>query len=252
MTNLRIASVAWLTSALLIGGAACEDDTQSDPGSRSHESENATNDANRGAAAGSNAGSAQGLGSGTTLNAADGGLDAGQGATRLADAQVVSVLSTINAGAVERSTIAAESAEAASVRALAQEVLDVRLAAQERLTRLVVATSFSESVNVSTAVNAVSDMLQAESKSIVTRLQATEGAGFDVLFLQTQVEVLSAVLQVIDERLLPSVESVLLRAEIERVRAETVVLLQRTRALLAVLDNGDEADGGVSDLDAGF
>ena len=250
MSHLRIASVAWLTSALLIGSVACEDETQSDHGSRSQESDsvgqNATNVTNNNTA-GSSAGSAQGLGSGTAVNAPD----AGQGTpTPLADPQIVSVLSTINAGAIERSSIATEEAQSATVRALAQEVIDTRLGAQERLTRLVAATSFSAAVNVSTAENTVSDTLMADSKSIVARLQATDGAGFDVLFLQTQLEVLSAVLQVIDERLLPSVESPLVRAEIERVRAETLVLLQRTRVLLAAL--GDDADGGVTDLDAGF
>lgn len=244
MSDLRIASVAWLTSALLIGSAACEGDTQNDPGSRSQESDsngqNATNTANNGAA-----GSAQGLGSG--LNAPD----AGQSATPLADPQIVSVLSTINAGAVERSSIASEAAQTASVRALAQEVIDTRLAAQERLTRLVAATSFNDAVNVSNAENTVSDTLQGDSKSIVARLQATQGPAFDPLFLQSQLDVLSTVLLVIDERLLPNVESALLRVEVERVRAETLVLSERTRALLTVL--GDDADGGVpSDTDAGL
>jgi predicted outer membrane protein len=246
MSDLRIASVAWLTSVLLIGSAACEGDSQNDPGSRSHESDsvgqNATNIANNGAA-----GSAQGLGSGTALNAPD----AGQSATPLVDPQIISVLSTINAGAIERSSIATDAAQTASVRALAQEVIDTRLAAQERLTRLVAATSFNDAVNVSNAENTVSDTLLADSKSIVARLQATQGSGFDALFLQTQLDVLSAVILVIDERLLPNVESALLRAEIERVRAETIILAQRTRGLLALL--GDDADGGVpNDSDAGF
>gem|GEM_PF-4031615 len=246
MSDLRIASVAWLTSVWLIGGAACESDTQNDPGSRSQESDsvsqNATGNANNGAA-----GSAQGLGSGTALNAPD----AGQSATPLVDPQIISVLSTINAGAIERSAVASEAAQTASVRAFAQEVIDTRFAAQERLTRLVAATSFNDAVNVSNATNTVSDTLQADSKSIVARLQATEGAGFDALFLQSQLDVLSAVSLVIDERLLPNVESALLRAEVERVRAETLVLAQRTRALLALV--GDDADGGVpNDSDAGL
>lgn len=245
MSHLRIASVAWLTGVVLIGSAACEGDTQSDPGSRSQESDsvsqNATNTGNNGAA-----GSTQGLGSGSALNAPD----AGPAATPLADPQIVSVLSTINAGAIERSTIATDAAQNVSVRALAQEVIDTRLAAQERLTRLVAATGFEEAVNVSNAENAVSDTLLAESKNIVSQLQAADEVGFDGLFLQTQLEVLSGVLKVIDERLLPNVESALLRTEVERVRAETVVLLQRTRPLLAAL--GDDADGGVSDVDAGI
>ena len=246
MSDLRIASVAWLTSALLIGSAACEGDTQVDPGSRSQESasngQNATNTANNGAA-----GSTQGLGSGIALNAPD----AGQSASPLADPQIVSVLSTINAGAIERCSVANDAAQTASVRAFAQEVIDTRLAAQERLTRLVAATNFNEAVDVSNAENTVSDTLQADSKDIVARLQATQGPGFDVLFLQTQLDVLGAVLQVIDERLLPSVESALLRAEVERVRVETLVLSQRTRALLALQE--DDADGGVlDDSDAGI
>jgi len=174
-----------------------------------------------------------------------------QSATLLADPQIISVLSTINAGAVERGSIANDAAQTASVRAFAQEVIDTRMAAQERLTRLVAATSFDDAVNVSNAENTVSDTLQADSKSIVARLQATEDAGFDALFLQTQLDVLSAELQAIDERLLPSVDSALLRTEVERVRAETLVLTQRTRALLAL--QGDDADGGVpNDSDAGI
>lgn len=190
--------------------------------------------------------SAQGLGSGSGLN-----TDAGQ-ATPLADPQIVSVLSNINAGAIERGTIALESAQAATVRALAQELIDTRLAGQERLTRLVAATSFSEAVHVTNAENAVSHALQERSKDIVARLQATAGARFDALFLRAELDVFSTTLQVIDERLLPSVQNVLVRAEIDRVRAETIVLSQRTRALQAVLGEPDDADGGVSDVDAGF
>jgi predicted outer membrane protein len=250
MLHLRVSSVVWLTTVLLFVGAACEDDTHSDAESRSQESDsvgqNATNDT---AVAGSSAASAPGVGSGTA-NKADAGIDAGQGSVRLADAQIVSVLSTVNAGEVERSTIAVNSAQLARVRAFAQEVIDTRLSSQERLTRLVVSTSFAAAVNVSQAANGTSDALLTESQAIVTRLQDTDAAGFDVAFLRAQIEVLSRVLDVIDTQLLPNVQNVLLRAEVERVRAETVVLLQRARVLLAALD--DDADGGVSDVDAGF
>jgi predicted outer membrane protein len=247
MSDLRISSVAWLTSVLLIGSAACEGDTQDDPGSRSQASDSVDQNAtNNTAVAGSSAGSAQGLGSGTSLNAPDGGA----AAVDLVDPQIISALSNVNAGAIERGTIATDAAQSVAVRTHAQELIDTRLAAQERLTALVATTGFAEAVNVSVAENAVSDALQSESKSIVTQLRAADAAGFDVLFLQSQVQVLSHVLDLIDTRLLPSVESALLRAELERVRAESDVLLQRARALLAVLDN--DADGGVSDVDAGF
>jgi predicted outer membrane protein len=246
MSDLRFSSVAWLTSVLLCGSAACEGDTQGDPGSRSQESDsvdqNATNDT---AVAGSSAGSVQGLGSGTSVNAPDGGP-----AVDLVDPQIISALSNVNAGAIERGTIATDAAQSLAVRAHAQELIDTRLAAQERLTVLVTSTGFAEAVNVSVAENAVSDALQSESKSVVTKLRAADAADFDALFLQSQVQVLGQVLEVIDTRLLPGVESALLRAELERVRAETVVLLQRARVLLAALV--DDADGGVADLDAGF
>lgn len=247
MSDLRISSVAWLTSVWLLGSAACEGDTQDDPGSRSQESDSADQNAtNNTAVAGSSAGSVQGLGSGTSLNAPDGG----QAAVDLVDPQIISALSNVNAGAIERGTIATGAAQSLAVRAHAQELIDTRLAAQERLTVLVTSTGFAEAVNVGVAENAVSDALQSESKSIVTKLRAADAADFDVLFLQSQVQVLSQVLEVIDTRLLPGVESALLRAELERVRAETVVLLQRARVLLAAL--ADDADGGVADLDAGF
>lgn len=254
MAQLRIPSVALLTSVLL-GGVACDDEGPHDPGSRAQQSDSiGQNATTQTAVAGSSAGSAQGIGSGTAVDArayaADGGVDAGQGTARLADAQIVSVLSTVNAGAIERGTVATDAAQAASVRAYAQELIDTRLAAQERLTRLVATTSFAAAVNVADAENVVADELLNDSKQLVTRLQDAEAARFDVLFLQAQTQVLTRVLDVIDTRLLPSVESALLRAEIERVRAETIVLLQRARVLLAALDA--DADGGVADVDAGF
>lgn len=230
MSHLRSSSLASLAAVLLIGGSACEQD-DARIGSKDSTVASPTNN---------------GLYSAGATAAAP---DAGVSVTSLADPQIMSVLSTMNAGVVERGTIASDKAHNDTVRALARNLTASHLAAQERLTALVTSARLSAALNVADADNPVSQQLLMESQRITTQLRAENDRGFDSAYLQAELDRHVRMLQLFDTLLLPSADNPLLQVELERARTDTMVDLQRVRGAVSALDV--DSDAGAPDSDAG-
>jgi predicted outer membrane protein len=84
-------------------------------------------------------------------------------------------------------------------------------------------------------------------------LQATSAAGFDLAYVQSQIEIHTQVLATFDDVLLPSVTAPALRTDLTLARADVQSHLTQAQALLIVVQNAPplEEDAGVAE-DAGL
>ena len=168
---------------------------------------------------------------------------AGQTAAAIGDAEISAILTAANNGEVQQNNVAVTKAVAPAARSFAQDLVNMHTAAQTRLNGVISAE------NLTPKDSTVSADLTKASSQIVSKLQAADLNGFDMAYLQSQIDVHRQVLELIDQRLLPSVKSTALRAELTATRAAVVEHLNRARAIATTLDLSVDAG---SEADAGF
>jgi putative membrane protein len=168
---------------------------------------------------------------------------AGQAAQVVRDEEIVAILTAANNAEVQQGNVAATKAVSPAVRTYAQDLVNLHTAAQTRLNGVITAA------NLTPAESATSSDLTKTSSGLVTKLQAADLEAFDMTFIQAQIDQHRQVLTLIDERLLPSVKSDVLRLELASTREAVVQHLNRGRAIAVTLelsvDAGPEADAGL-------
>jgi len=155
---------------------------------------------------------------------------------KLSDAQIASVVLTANQLAILENMLAITKAQRTPVRLLAQDFVDARTAAEARETGL-----FS-GLGITPEDNIVTTQLRDASANVVSQEQTVEREAFDQTYLQTQVDAISRLVELIDETLLRDVSNDALGGEIAALRASVQTQLARARALLTSV---------ISDTDAG-
>lgn len=207
MTQLRtLRSGALLLSALVLG--ACGDD-------------------------GADATAAGSAGAGGTVATAGAAGAANVKVIALNDAQIASVALAANEGEVEQNTVAITRARSADVRSFAQDMVDMHSAARQREMTLAASTK------ITPADNQITQTLQAMSQGIVANLQASDEGEFDAMFMNGQVDVHTQVLALINDTLLPQVESAPLRDELTSMKSTVTEHLERARQLAASVGASD-------------
>jgi putative membrane protein len=184
-------------------------------------------------------GSGRGASSGTGGATANAGSNAG---VRLSDAQIAAVTTAVNSGEIQLGTIALSRGRLANVRAFAQEMITMHGAAQDR------ATALLQSLNITPVENNLSTQLEQEAQRVGVMLQNANAAGFDLAYVQSQVDLHTRVLALIDDTLLPSATAAALRTDLALVRGDVQRHLTEAQALLlAVQSAPPEVDAGVAD-----
>jgi predicted outer membrane protein len=223
------------------GGAAGSTSSVAGSGGSSAGSGGSNAAGSGGSSAGSGGSSGASAGSGGS-RAGTGGMGGASGATAgaggsgvqtLTDAQVASVLLTINQGEITVSQIAVTRGQTVRVRTYAQELVTEHTAAQVRENDLF------EDRMITPADNSVSMMLQSEAAATVSELQAASDEDFDTTFISGVIAAHENVLALIDGQLLPSAmdddlreELVAFRIAVDRHRVEAIEISER-------LDAGD-------------
>jgi predicted outer membrane protein len=187
---------------------------------------------------------------GRGASAGTGGSTAGNGGTSgtpgaaLSDAQIAAVTTAANTGEIQLANLALNRATIPEVRAFAQEMIDMHGAAQARSTALL------QALNLVPVMNNLSTQLEQDAQQVATMLQNTQAAGFDLAYVQSQVDIHTQVLEIFDRVLLPSVTAPALRTDLTLARADVQRHLMQAQMLLALvqstppdLDAGTE-DGG--------
>jgi putative membrane protein len=257
-----------LVIILALGGAVagCGDDddigntqTGSDASVSEAGSGGRASTAGRGATAGRSGGSAT---AGTPASAGSGGVpstmgNGGRGAIggrggvtpiagtgsdvggRLSDAQIAAVTAAANTGEIQLGTIALSRARLPEVRAFAQEMITAHGAAQDRATVLL------QSLTITPIDNNLSTQLQQDAQRASVMLQNIAASDFDLAYVQSQVDIHTRVLAILDDTLLPSVSEIALRTDLTLVRGDVQRHLTAAQALLLIVQTAPP------DLDAG-
>ena len=184
-----------------------------------------------GAGTAGRAGAAAGGVGGTSANA---GSTAGTGAAlTLSDAQIASIALTANAGEIEQNMVAEAKTNRASIAAFARDLVAMHTAAQQRETALFA------TVGLVPADNPTSAQLRDASSAIVARLRAASAADFDAIYIMSQIDVHSMVLNLIEQTLLPQASSDSVRIELTTMRNEVRAHLATATQLRDTLDDLD-------------
>jgi putative membrane protein len=157
----------------------------------------------------------------------------------LTDAQIAAVTTAANAGEIQLGNLALNRARLPEVRAFAQEMIDMHGAAQARSTALL------QTLNIVPVMSNLSTQLEQDAQQVATMLQNTSDAGFDLAYVQSQVDIHTRVLEIFDQVLLTSVAEPALKTDLTLARADVQRHLMQAQMLLAFVQSAP------SDLDAG-
>jgi putative membrane protein len=231
---MRNLGVTLILSLALCAASACGDDDDDD-----------------GTTAGRDGGAATGGRSGHGgTSGRDGGVSGtggrgGSGGTRgdagdaVSDAEIGGALLGANAGEIEQGAIAVTRAEREDVRSFAQMLITMHNAALDRETALF------KMINLTAVSGPDAEALKTASDKAVAQLNSASASEFDALYVGAQVDAHQAVLDLIDDRLMPSAQRTEIKMELTTVRTAVQSHLTAAKQLLAKLLA--ELDGGVED-----
>jgi putative membrane protein len=148
--------------------------------------------------------------------------------TPLTDDQIASVLDAAESAAIEQAQEGARRARSATVRFFAAESLVDYGVAHSKLA----AVETKESMFGKEGV--VADEVQARAEGTMASLQSSTEATFDTAYIEARVSSESALLSLLDDRLLPQARNPDLRSYLQRVRTLVAGSLKEARSIQSV------------------
>jgi putative membrane protein len=229
----------------LFAGCSSDDDTTNDNGGAggAHAGRGGTGSGGRAGSGGKNSGNggfagelslggaAGAAGTGETAGAAGDaagesgvGGEAGAAAT-LNDAQILKVLSTANTGEVSVAQVAKPALQNAAALSFAQMMIEEHGAANGQTLALV------SSKHLAPEPSEVSESLEADTASVISKLSTTLPAAFDKTYISSQVTMHQQVLNVIDARLIPDASDADVKALLATLRTSVATHLSAAQAI---------------------
>lgn len=141
----------------------------------------------------------------------------------LNDAQIAHVAVTANAIDSAMGALAAGKTQNAQVRDFAQTMIRDHTAVNQQ------AVALAQRLNVTPADNDVSRQLQQGAEQARTNLQGRSGADFDRAYMDREVEYHQAVLNALDQTLIPGAQNADLKGLLQQVRPNIAQHLERAR-----------------------
>lgn len=147
------------------------------------------------------------------------------GSPELNDAEIAHVAVTANAIDVEMARLAVSRASDPDVLRFARTMIEDHTAVNERAAKLV------ERLGVKPEPNEVSRSLREDAEAAREKLQDLNGASFDRAYIEREVTYHQAVLDALDELLIPGAENAELRSLLQEVRPAIAAHLESARAI---------------------
>jgi putative membrane protein len=130
----------------------------------------------------------------------------------LSDDQILGVTHTANAGEIEQGRLAMTKAHDARVKALAADMVKDHNAAESK------GASLATKAGLKPSPSPTSDQLQSDAEGATRSLKSETGSDFDKSYVDAQVREHQAVLDAIDQKLLPNARAADLKAYLQEVR----------------------------------
>jgi putative membrane protein len=150
----------------------------------------------------------------------------------LGDAEIAHIVWTANSADIESGEAAKGKATDAEVKGFAQQMIDDHTASNNAVQAL------ATKLGVTPAENAASTSMKADHERVKAELAAKTGADYDRAYIANEVTMHQAVLNAIDQQLLPAVQNAELRALIDKTRPVIEGHLQRAQAIQTKLGTG--------------
>jgi putative membrane protein len=154
------------------------------------------------------------------------GATPGPGST-MSEAQVAGIMLEVNQGEIAAAEVARLRSTDEQVRSFANRMLVEHNAGNERLRALAL------SLNMDPADSSMRRQLAGDMHDDMDRLWAVDRTNFDRLYLQNQVEMHTAVLNLLDQQLIPAAQSAALKADLTATRATVAIHLMDAQTLRA-------------------
>jgi putative membrane protein len=143
----------------------------------------------------------------------------------LTDEQILQITHTANLGEIAQAKLARSKTHDARVRRLAAMMLKDHTAADDK------GMAIAKQENLTPAPSATSTSIDGDVQSATGMLRAENGVAFDRGYVDTQVKEHQAVLDVIDQKLLPSAKDPDVKAFLTEVRTKVAMHLQHAQDL---------------------
>ena len=152
------------------------------------------------------------------------------GSQTLTDAQIAHVVITANSGEVDLGNLAKDKAQNADVKAFANDMVKDHSAANEKGNQL------AQQINLTPEVNDLSRQLQSNGEKAKAMLDSTAaGAAFDKAYIDDQVTTHQAVLDALDNTLIPGAQNADLKGMLQNMRPTVAQHLDRAKQLQSKL-----------------
>lgn len=158
-------------------------------------------------------------------------LPAAAPAPALTDPEIAHIAVTANAIDVETARLVESRTTTPAVRDFAQTMITDHTAVNEQ------AAALAQRLGVTPQDNDVSKSLQAGAAEARAQLEGLNGADFDRAYIDREIGYHQAVLDAIDQTLIPSATNAELRGLLEQVRPAIVAHLDHARALQTTLSS---------------
>jgi putative membrane protein len=147
----------------------------------------------------------------------------------LSDAQILQVVHTANLGEIEQAKLAQSKAKDAGVKKLAAMMLKDHTDADGKA----IALAKGESLDL--APSSTNTSLESDAGSATSTLKSQSGVDFDKGYVDTQVKEHQAVLDMIDQKLIPNAKSAGVKAFLAKVRPTIAMHLQHAKDLQTMM-----------------
>ena len=158
------------------------------------------------------------------MNTSTATMDLGPNATPESD--IAAIVMAANEGEIQQGTAAASRATSSEVRSFAQMMVT------DHTNALNTARDTFARAGVNASDNNIATTLRSNSRETVTNLATYQGAAFDRMYVQTQVELHDWLLRSLDTALIPSARTPEVRTLLQTQRASVAMHLEHARRLL--------------------
>jgi putative membrane protein len=160
----------------------------------------------------------------------------------LSDAQILEVTRVASRGEIEQDELAQSKGRDAQVKKLAAMMIKEHAEADSN------GIALAKAVGLTPASSATSMTLEADTRSATSALKTEAGADFDRRYVDAQVKEHRAVLEALEDKLLPNARNADLKAYLMDLQAKVATQLQRSQALQGELDVKARAASAVSGM----
>jgi putative membrane protein len=163
-------------------------------------------------------------------------MQSAKGEVALSDGEIAKVTEVVNSGEIEQAQLAKTKAKNAKVKKFAQHMITEHTKAKQTGAKLV------KQEQLITQDNAIATEVSNDGNAMLQSLRNAEPEGFDLVYINGQVDQHQKVLDMLDKQLIPAADDPELKAELEKARGMVERHLTEAREIQQTLTTAAATD----------